>query len=379
MTRAPVYDDFDASVGLWPHGTLARVAYGLVKITIDLASGRRIRAEPLRHDVWDPRSVARLAPGSDHWFDKPATDVFVIGEAVAPRAVPELAVGVRVGARELALRVIGRRVARRRDDRIVISDPEPFERMPLTWANAYGGTDPRVDASHGPAAHAALPAGTYPRNPEGKGYVVLPPDGELELPTLEAPEAPLHAGNLVPGDPRRWHLQPPPRCFAPVPAVAFPRSLWFGLDAWHRAPDDARLHEVASGQLPPGFRGAALPPLRGRQEGAPGLVFDALAAGTPIVIAGMHPEGRALALTVPPAPELALELEGRIERGPARLTTVAVRPSDGVATFTWATTMTELPRGFVVGLHRAIPLALHIDGGTKLHWRPTTDRGASSP
>ena len=25
MTRAPVHDDFDASVGLWPHGTLARV------------------------------------------------------------------------------------------------------------------------------------------------------------------------------------------------------------------------------------------------------------------------------------------------------------------------------------------------------------------
>lgn len=50
-----------------------------------------------------------------------------------------------------------------------------------------------------------------------------------------------------------------------------------------------------------------------------------------------------------------------------------------VATSTGATTMTELPRGFVVGLHRAIPLALHIDGGTKLHWRPTTDRGASSP
>ncbi|MBX7081913.1 MAG: DUF2169 domain-containing protein [Nannocystaceae bacterium] len=379
MSRTAVHDDYDATVGLWPRGTVAQLAYGLCKITVDLASGRRVQAEPLRHDVWDPRTVARLAPGSDHWFDKPATDVFVVGDAIAPHAVPELAVGVRVGTRELGLRVIGRRVATRRDDRIAFSEPEPFERMPLSWAHAYGGCDPRVDVSVGPAAHAALGAGTYARNPEGKGYVVLPIERELELPNLEAPEQPLTPANLVVGDPRRWFAQPLPRCFAPVPAIAFPRSLWFGLDAWHRAPDDARLPEVALGMLPAGFRNTTLPPARARQEAAPGLVFDALAPGTPIVVAGMDPQGRSIALTVPPAPTLALELEGQVQRPSPRLTTVALRPNEGRATFTWAITTTELPRGFVVGVHRAIPLALQVDGGTKVAWRPTSDQGAPSP
>lgn len=72
-----------------------------------------------------------------------------------------------VGSWSKTLRVVGPRVYK---PGLLLggtmSEPQPFERMPLTWQNAYGGED-------------------YAHNPVGKGYA-----GE-EMPTVELPDAPV--------------------------------------------------------------------------------------------------------------------------------------------------------------------------------------------
>src|SRR5262245_46225213 len=74
---------------------------------------------------------------------KPATDVLVHGDAIAPHGqrVTELDVSVRVGAIKKRLRVIGDRVWETGMLGIRMSAPRQFERMPLVYERAYGGWD----------------------------------------------------------------------------------------------------------------------------------------------------------------------------------------------------------------------------------------------
>lgn len=150
---------------------------------------------------------------------KPATDVLVEGEAVAPRgrAVPELDVVVAVGALRREVRVIGDR----RYTGLVApfcTDPEPFARMPLTPDRAFGGTFTPTQL-------------TEPRNPAGVGLV--PSDLRdlrvirgAPLPNLEDPDARLGR----PGD------RPPPALLTPVAASWSPRRERAGTydEVWDR-------------------------------------------------------------------------------------------------------------------------------------------------
>src|SRR5262245_15779501 len=75
-------------------------------------------------------------------YTKPATDIYVWGEACAPhdRPVTEMNVNVRVGPCAIDLRIHGDRVWR---SSITLgarpSAAAPFVRMPLVWERAYGG------------------------------------------------------------------------------------------------------------------------------------------------------------------------------------------------------------------------------------------------
>src|SRR5262249_16890169 len=77
-------------------------------------------------------------------FVKPATDVVLLGQADAPHVGPtSVQVGIMVGPVRKVARVSGDRHLVTRLGISSISDPEPFERIPLVYERAFGGWDRR--------------------------------------------------------------------------------------------------------------------------------------------------------------------------------------------------------------------------------------------
>src|SRR5262249_30256325 len=144
------------------------VVLGVVKATYAISvAGRLALAEQQL-----PVSLAgERHAGGESWkyepetaLTKAATDVALVGSAIPPRGrARELEVALRVGPVEQRAVVVGDRVWRKRlGGGIVATDPEPFERMPLTWERAFGGWDRSVAD---PAVHRV-----EPRTPLGPGY-----------------------------------------------------------------------------------------------------------------------------------------------------------------------------------------------------------------
>jgi uncharacterized protein YjbI with pentapeptide repeats len=123
---------------------------------------------------------------------KPRADILIIGTAHAPggRAVPTFPVGIRVGTLQKKIDVIGKRAWSRGGAK---GPAEPIARLPLTYANAFGGIG-------------------FARNPLGKGII-----GD-ELPNLELPSARLESPKS----------RPDPAGFGPLPAAWEQRSKLVG-------------------------------------------------------------------------------------------------------------------------------------------------------
>jgi hypothetical protein len=115
---------------------------------------------------------------------KLATDVVLVGHAHAGRRpLPQLDVGLCVGAVTKVVRVFGDRWWFRQAGMVVPSDPRPFELMPLLYERAFGGWDRTPED---PAQHTV-----EARNPVGVGYHHpkwgVPAEGS-PLPNLERPD-----------------------------------------------------------------------------------------------------------------------------------------------------------------------------------------------
>ena len=94
---------------------------------------------------------------------KPATDVVLLGSALAPHAgTTELLVGFQVGTLRKGVRVVGDRVFFKSLGSVVMTKPVSFQRVPLQWERAFGGWD----RSHPDEAKHAF----EPRNPVGVGF-----------------------------------------------------------------------------------------------------------------------------------------------------------------------------------------------------------------
>lgn len=200
-------------------------------------------------------------------YPRVATDVIVLADARCPDG-PQVAtkVGLSIGPYTQELLVVGDRVWEKSLGAITPSSPTPFERMPLTWANAFGG------AAQGPYGPIKWPA-----NPQGKGYVL---DAKAAvgqpLPNIEDPEHPIRA----------WDDRPEPVGFGPYP------SNW-GL----------RLRQCT--EVVPGPQREAklvMHPERGMFDRAhPRLSGQLVRPGDPVVITGTSFAPR-VAFVLPPCP-----------------------------------------------------------------------------
>lgn len=377
--REPISEAFDAVVDFYPPETMPELVYGLVKLSYSIVDNRLLpsKAAPLNHDIRQSETPYPLAPGSDFWPMRMATDVIVSGAAFAPggRPVRSQMIRVTVGDDQKLIAVYGdRTVEWPARGQLRFGQPEPFTEIPVVWSNAYGGCDPRVPIGVDPMTvetHAKLELdhpGAYPRNPFGRGYVVVddPVDG-LRLPNLEDPQQLLRPETLITGDPRRWYLQPLPVCYEPTNFVMFSRYSWLGIEAWYPPPADAPLREIGLNLLPSNWKdlaqlgpGDPLQPLT-MQEGPMGMVYPDLQTGTPIIVEGMHPELPHIGFPVPPPPKLDFYLDGKVYNAPAQATRIVVKPDQAEVSITWAARHYDLPRPFVPGIHANIPLALVID------------------
>jgi hypothetical protein len=208
-----------------------------------LALSEEQRPVNLGGEHWGPpeRSSYKYEP-QIAFAAKPATDVVLIGHAVAPRGVArELDVSLRIGRLQKAVRVLGDRIwVRRLGGAVSPTSPEPFERMPLRYERAFGGWD---RSAADPAEHRC-----EPRNPVGQGFRRGSFAEGVALPNLEDPRRPV----------RSFGDAPPPAGFGFVSPGWEPRSALAGTydDEWTRsrmpalpADFDRRFFNASSAEL----------------------------------------------------------------------------------------------------------------------------------
>jgi len=255
----------------------------------------------------NPESSYKYEPETA--FFKPATDVILIGHAVAPRrAASSVTVNLAVGPVAKSVRVFGDRVWQSTFGGTYISDPEPFETVPLVYERAFGGSD----RTHPDPSHHTFER----RNPVGAGFRSKREkiDG-VRLPNLEDPRHPI----------REWSDTPPPAGFGFISPDWQPRAAWAGTydDKWTKerlpllpADFDRRFFNSASpGLVAPGY-------LRG---------------GEPVLVENAASEAR-LSFDLPgtPPPLCSLELVGRAHRQvEMKLDTVIVNTEESLLILIW--------------------------------------------
>lgn len=242
----------------------------LAKRTYEIdARGRCLPAReqlPLVHEVRYGDDAEELVTADSDLFQfKPATDVVVAGHVHAQQPQTELGAGIRIGTAAKLVKVLGaRRATMDPTGRIRFSTPQPFTKVPLSFALAYGGCDTFAEAKHGiPAAAFAqylspgfdvkrLSPYRYPRNPIGRGYLVEASREAveaLELPQLEDTEDRLRPDHLVAGHPLAWTNMPVPQSLGWLGHAWFPRCAFFGALPEHESPGRP-LFEVQKGWVP---------------------------------------------------------------------------------------------------------------------------------
>ncbi|MEN3332480.1 MAG: hypothetical protein V7641_1845 [Blastocatellia bacterium] len=240
---------------------------------------------------------------SDLSYTKPAAEVIVIGNAVAPmgRPVKEMDVSVRVGSQSKTLRVYGDRIW---SSRFFLPAPEPFVQMPLRYERAFGGADlsdpdrPQFDEM----------------NPLGTGFVASAKSAwGRPLPNLE------HPTELI----KSWKDRPTPAGFGAIGRSWHPRLSYAGTydDIWmqERCPlwptDFNELYFLSA---------------------PPGLLFpNGIPPGTEVELVGFHEE-RNLRFNLPDI-ELMARTEtvtGEIESRPV-LDTVILEPNTPRCLLVW--------------------------------------------
>lgn len=156
----------------------------------------------------DEPGKSSLLYESDLVHTKPTTDVIVHGTAYAPhgRLVPQVDVTMKIANMTKTLRVFGDRVWYKGALSLKMSDPQPFEKIPVTYERAFGGADQK---SSDPQNH-----GWESRNPVGIGFAVAPEHlVNQRAPNVEYPNTLISS----------WEQRPQPAGFGPIARAWSPR------------------------------------------------------------------------------------------------------------------------------------------------------------
>ncbi|MDC0673001.1 DUF2169 family type VI secretion system accessory protein [Nannocystis radixulma] len=303
----------------------------------------------------DPESPFLLAADTDLHPYKARTDVVLLGHAYGHKRVRRLDVVVRVAGHEHRIAVVGERTCSiGQGGKIRFSDPRPLDKVPLSFALAYGGRDRGAEARHGnplkgPEWRQALggvdPDAAspflYPRNPAGRGYLVeVDGEDEFDLPQLEDPTDLLTPERLVCDWLENWHRMPLPHAGGWVQYNWYPRVGFTGLVPIVEQFDEPPL-EVERGLVPELLAdGTGRTTFEFRYElacGAPlGLQLPHLRGGEPVELHAVHPRRPRWAFTVPPAPRLATDgREGRLNPTEPVLHTMVLEPDSDRLTVVW--------------------------------------------
>lgn len=236
---------FAADIAVFPNAQGVDTLYTVVKATFDVGSQLTLSSpqDPLvvqdQYRAETPQHGSLLA-ASDYHLSKPGTDVIVVGDCVAPEGTSTQScdVQVEVGPLTKVLRVFGDRVW----ENGIISTPRPFERIPLVYESAFGGT---VYGGDGAVVDV------YSGNPVGLGFASVRNAMQMQgerLPNIEDP------AQLI----RAVADCPPPAGLGPIAPFWPTRSCYAGTydDQWasDRAPYlptdfDNRFFFVASAGL----------------------------------------------------------------------------------------------------------------------------------
>jgi len=316
----------------------------LLKRTYDFRQGYSVRAEKDRpldfidvyHDPGDPETCSVKYENDLSPF-KVATDVVVIGTVYAPggEAAETTDAAVDVTGTIKLVRVFGDRQCYYNSyGSPTVTDPVPFEQMPVRYERAYGGTD-SVSIPDMPFA--------YPRNHLGRGFVLKnSPEGVhgLALPNFEDPFDLLSPERIVVGEPEGWWRQPMPQGFGWFQRTWYPRCSFVGSVPGFVDPD-AVVREEQLGLVPARqfalARQFKLPSfdIRFNNGASPGLARPYLKGGERIRLARLTPEGL-LELTLPEdVPKIAMDIGlGERELQPV-LHTVVIRSDDRQLDLVW--------------------------------------------
>ncbi len=259
-------------------------------------------------------------------LEKPGTDCVLLGHAWAPQEkAPYVDVTFAVGPVRQQARVFGERIWQKMLGMVSMSRPAPFEKIPLTWERAFGGTD---TSWHDPAGHEY-----FLENPVGRGFVAqksaVTIDG-LALPNIENPADPI----------KKPSQRPRPVGFGMVAPHWQPRLGYAGTydDAWRRT-----MSPLPPADLDPRFHSAA----------APGLVSPRHLTGSEqVLVEGAARQGR-LQFALP---GVVLRATVRRQRGEEevslRLDTVVVEPDESRLVLVWRGTLNIHGRVHEVGAVR---------------------------
>lgn len=198
-------------------------------------------------------------------YRKLATDVVLHGDAYpATPGGNRGQLGIRVGPVQKLAHVFGERRLVKRLGFSVLTDPEPFETIPITYERCFGGWDRRHENESKHSCES--------RNPAGVGYydASLPADEDLAVPNIEDPQRPYNGY----GD------RPPPAGFGFLAGHWEPRVRYGGTY-------DKQWDATRKPLLPEDFD------LRFFNAASAGLVAPAhLKGDEPVVVLGASPSGR---------------------------------------------------------------------------------------
>jgi len=251
-------------------------------------------------------------PGEVH-LAKPATDIVVAGEAGIDRSVTTLEVVVSVADRLMSILVLGDREWQGGPVGGRMTSPRPFERMPLIFERAFGG-------SHWTGSEGG-PSGApdhEPRNPAGRGFVARrkAAPARLSLPNLE--------------DPRDRFAQPGDRPTPISPGAVAPH--WLPRRAY-AGTYDARWQASRAPFLPDDFDTRYL------QVAHPRLIQAShLTGGERVELVHIAPWPR-LSFALPICQlQISAMVSGRRHALPPRMETVLLSPADRRCELLWRAT-----------------------------------------